>query len=850
MRVSASQRGISWVGYFAALVAVTACSIGVWVLSSDARREIDALAVANADSMQWLLAQAEVEHLIFANALLSADPEDLTSLRDVRTRFDVFYSRISLLDSSRNFVDVRADPEVHAALARITTFLNDTVPLIDGPAEELAAALESLCEEVKALREDLRTISLAGVRVFAEDSETQRSRVANALLDLAILAILLFLGLIGVVLALMRSLAEGQRRTSEIRAAQSHLRSIVTTSLDGILVVDQNGVVLDFNGAAERIFGYAPEEAIGQSLAELIVPEHLRAAHHAGMNRYLSTGKKRVIDAGLVQLEAVDKSGRLFPVEMSLSTAESEDGEIFVSYIRDISERVQAEQELVEARDRALAGEKAKASLLAVMSHEMRTPLNGILGSLQLIAETKLTDKQRDYVQVMDSSGRLLLNHVNTVLDISRTDAGKTQAAREPFDPGALLEEVAEGQRVQAEARKNRIEVAEEARAIGVVQGDPVRLQQVLINLVANAVKFTRNGTITLEAERLEGDLVHFRVTDTGIGIAEENLDRIFEDFVTLDTSYRREVEGTGLGLGIVRRLVGVMGGEIGVESCLGEGTIFWMDIPLPAMRGALSPIAEAEATASQDPVATDLSVLLVEDNEINRMVAREMLQGLGCAVSEAVDGLAGVERAEERAFDLILMDISMPRLDGIAATERIRAGNGPNARTPIVALTAHALPGEVDRFREAGMSDAVVKPISKDRLRELLASLAPATSGSDPEEEDAAAALIELLGADRARTIIGKAHAELSDALDELREMAGREALHDDIRALSHKMAGTSALIGLTDLRAIFIDIERAAENEDLAAVEQGLDVAGIQFLADRARMDEMLGLEGIGAA
>lgn len=133
MRVSASQRGISWVGYFAALVAVTACSIGVWVLSSDARREIDALAVANADSMQWLLAQAEVEHLIFANALLSADPEDLTTLRDVRTRFDVFYSRISLLDSSRNFVAVRADPEVHAALARITTFLNDTVPLIDGP---------------------------------------------------------------------------------------------------------------------------------------------------------------------------------------------------------------------------------------------------------------------------------------------------------------------------------------------------------------------------------------------------------------------------------------------------------------------------------------------------------------------------------------------------------------------------------------------------------------------------------------------------------------------------------------------------------------------------------------------
>ena len=147
-------------------------------------------------------------------------------------------------------------------------------------------------------------------------------------------------------------------------------------------------------------------------------------------------------------------------------------------------------------------------------------------------------------------------------------------------------------------------------------------------------------------------------------------------------------------------------------------------------------------------------------------------------------------------------------------------------------------------------MSDAVVKPISKDRLREMLASLAPATSGSDPAEEDAAAALIELLGVDRARTIIGKAHAELSDALDELREMAGREALHDDIRALSHKMAGTSALIGLSDLRAIFIDIERAAENEDLAAVEEGLDLAGNQFLADRARMDEILGLEGVGAA
>ncbi len=823
---------------FAVAVAVTA--LGVWYLSSDARQEIDALATANADSTQWSLAQAEVELLTFNNALLAAvvdqgDPD----LAEVRNRFDVFYSRMNTLRSSPVFAEMRAIPEVKIALGAVDGFLQSAVPLIDGADTDLVAELAPLASKAQDLRSELRTISLAGVRVFAARSEDQRSRVASALFDLATLVFVLFVGLLAFVLALVWSVAIGRKRNTEIRLAQDRLRAVIRTSPNAVLVVARDGRVLDFNGAAERIFGYAPEEAIGQQMADLIVPDHLRAAHDVGMKRHLATGEKRVVDKGIVQLEAKHKSGQVFPVELTISTVESEDGEVFVSFIRDISKRVTAETELVAARDKALAGEKAKAELLAVMSHEMRTPLNGIIGSLELLADTELNPRQRKFVDVMATSGRMLLGHVNTVLDISRADAGQIEMTRKAFDPESLAETLVESLAFQAQKRGNTLGIRIVGQGIGQSVGDAARLRQVLVNLLGNAIKFTHDGQIMLELERLAGgDDVEFRVTDTGVGIPEADLDRIFHDFVTLDPSYTREVEGTGLGLGIAKRMVTVMGGEIGVESEPGEGTVFWVRLPLPRTSADEAPSLPRSVQARNEaPQVEGLSVLIVEDNEVNRLVLREMLDSLGCRITEARDGQEGVARAGEARFDLILMDISMPRLDGIGATRMIRDGDGPNAGTPIVALTAHALPDDIKRFQEAGMADVVIKPISKDRLARALAECARTTSTAQRDSLDKAqraparnAAMDELiatLGAERAETLLKAAAAELTEGLAVLSQTQDVATLG----AHAHKLAGTAALVGLAELRGHLVAIEAACNSDARDAAGTAMQAAALEI-------------------
>ena len=435
--------------------------------------------------------------------------------------------------------------------------------------------------------------------------------------------------------------------------------------------------------------------------------------------------------------------------------------------------------------------------MLATMSHEMRTPLNGILGTLQLLEQTEMDARQRGYAGMMETSGRMLLHHVNTVLDISRSDAGMVRAVPAVFDPAQTLRDVVDALSAQAAARGNVLALRPGGEPPGPSLGDSDLLGQVVANLLGNAIKFTEDGRIDIECERLPGgDMVEIRVADTGIGIEEDQQGRIFEDFVTLDPSYSRTVEGTGLGLGIVRRLVAVMQGEVGVESEPGEGSVFWVRLPLPSAGGEV--VAAPGRMPDQPSRDRGLTVLMVEDNEINRIVARGMLDTLGCEVAEAHDGEAGVTMAAARPFDLILMDISMPRLDGVSATRAIREGDGPNARTPIIALTAHALPVDRQRFHEAGMTDVLVKPLMRDDLARALTRSRPDAAVIIEAREDAP--LPDDLSA-RATTELQEGLQSLIARLD----AGATSALGPEI----HRLIGTASVIGRTDL----VDLLRAAE-------------------------------------
>lgn len=802
-----------WWGIVLFGTAVALSVAGIWLLSGDARREIDALATASGDTLQWSLSQAELEHSKLMTAALRASADDAESLTTLRRRFDVFYSRMGIVERATAFDPLRAEPAVKDAIARSKDFLSDFVGSIDGSDAQLSAALSELRTGAAELEQDLRLMSLAGVKVFAQLSEDQRIRVADALFDLAMLLLFLGIVLVGLIVLLAQLLSFTRRQRARIERAQGRLQSIVATSLDGVVVVGRDDRVLEMNDAAERIFGYSREEALGRRMASLFIPQRFRGAHADAMQRHLKTGQTRMIDSGLVQLTALRRDGTEFPVELSISTAQSDRGEIFISFIRDISARVAAEQELVEARDRAVLGEKAKADLLAVMSHEMRTPLNGILGTLELLQATELTDRQRNFGESMRTSGQMLLRHVNDVLDVSRMDAEISEAARDPFDLVALVHSVRKSLESQAKARGNKLKVKFLGPVPRQVLGDRGRLEQVLVNLLGNATKFTENGRITIEVEATPGsDDVELRVIDTGIGIEEAELEHIFEDFVTLDASYSRSTEGTGLGLGIARRLVDVLGGEIGVESEIGDGSVFWVRVPLPADPGQSTSEPDEAMPLTAPRFGRD--VLLVEDNEINRMVAREMLAEQGCRVVEATDGISGVERAAARRFDLILMDINMPQLDGLSAAERIQSGDGPNRATPIVALTANALPEDIRRFEDAGFADVIVKPLSRRRLAGVLSGSFGAPSAAIGPE-GTADEFEQVLGSGEAARVRRRAIDEICHTLEGFENGISSSRGPRDIAQDLHRMVGLAGLVGLQSVHARLVSLQSRVDGK-----------------------------------
>jgi PAS domain S-box-containing protein len=818
----------------AAAFGVILCAIGISILADGVWREVDGFAAARTDTAQWSLAQSEVELMSVLVAIHSSEHGGGADLQEVRNRFNILYGRVQLLREGQQFGNLRAASSASGDLDSIAAALDRHVPVIDGPDPDLIAALPQIEQDIVMIRSALREYSLLGVRLFAVASDEKRESLGSLLVrigNLTLALVLALIGGIGILVSMFRRSVSAERAAGD---ARNRLQEVISTSFDAIIGVDIEGRVIEYNGAAERIFGYSWAEAIGGDLADLIIPDHLKKAHAIGMKRYRETAEKRVVGKGLIRLEARRKDGTIFPVEMSISAGVYNGREIFVSYIQDISDRVAAEKELIQTRDRAVQGERAKADLLAVMSHEMRTPLNGILGTIELLKQSKLTEAQVRYISAMNTSAELLLHHVNGVLSMSRAEAGQLDLLASEINPSTLLQELAESQRHAIEAHGNQIS-CDISAAPDLIWADALRLRQVILNLIGNANKFTRSGDIRLECDVIpDSHQVEFRVIDTGIGIPENELDNVFREFHTLDSSYSRRAEGTGLGLAIARRLVRAMGGEIGVDSELGEGSLFWVRLPIGEPQ---------EPERKPKILPTNDNMISVPDNQINRLVARDMLQKCGHTVFEAHDGREGVRFASSQAFDLILMDISMPELDGIAATSLIRDADGPNQTTPIIALTAHALPEDAARFHAAGITSTLLKPLSFATLKAALANTAhrphtPVMSESKPEIALVHAELAEQIGPEKTRALY---------------EAFGREAEQFVARALApdwentpmseraeevHKLAGSAAVLGATDLRACLKNLERAYRHDHEESARKC--VSHVQGIWGRTR-DEM---------
>jgi len=393
-------------------------------------------------------------------------------------------------------------------------------------------------------------------------------------------------------------------------------------------------------------------------------------------------------------------------------------------------------RELKDAKNAAEAASRAKSTFLANMSHEIRTPLNGIMGMLQLIELTKLSDDQAEYVDIAIKSSSRLTHLLADILDLSRVEANQIMIINDLFELKDVIDAVT--QLFEPSARKKGLDfrVRVNPGAPSKLLGDATRLQQALGNIVGNAIKFTNAGRIEIDAQLLpvlkprERNML-FTVSDTGIGIDDQALETLFTPFTQLDSSYSRKFQGAGLGLAITKRLVSLMGGGIAVESEEGRGTTFYVNIPFGAADSDAIGAAEALKEAGEPPAAPLLRVLVVEDDAANRLAASKMAKRLGYDVTEADDGQRALEALREKAFDMVLMDVQMPVMNGVEAARRIRNGEaGERCRNiPIIAMTAYAMEGDREKFLAAGMDDYLPKPVDFESMRTTLAKAAKALS-------------------------------------------------------------------------------------------------------------------------
>ncbi|NMP31287.1 response regulator [Thalassotalea sp. M1531] len=518
----------------------------------------------------------------------------------------------------------------------------------------------------------------------------------------------------------LKELGSGLLNMIEVRKSQelslkNHVdfqQAVLNNLGEALIIIDRQGIIRRFSTAAVTLFGYQEKELIGKNV-KMLMPEHFAKHHDGYLKNYKGERKDNMIGKSR-ELLGLRKDGSAFLIELIVTSVFNQKEELFVGLVKDISERMQTQSALVKALENSDAANRAKGEFLANMSHEIRTPMNGVYGSLQVL---KKQVKEASSVELIDKalfSCKSQLTIINDILDFSKVEAGMLTLEEVPFSFSELVHVVISEINPIAVPKGIEVQYQLDEGAHDSWIGDPVRVKQVLVNLVSNAVKFTQKGSVTIAIAKegiTDGQLI-FTIQDTGIGMTSEQISRLFKRFEQADTSTTRKFGGTGLGMAITHALVSLMHGRIEVESTLDKGTNFEVSLPLTKADDSLSTVAEEFEVIT--PELSDKRILLAEDNRINQKVFLAMIKATNAEVEIVENGKQAVELVDEYRPDFVFMDIQMPEMDGMEACRLIKR---KHRTLPIVALTANVMEQDIKKYQMLGFDDHVGKPIEIQAL-------------------------------------------------------------------------------------------------------------------------------------
>ena len=507
------------------------------------------------------------------------------------------------------------------------------------------------------------------------------------------------------------------KKTEEIKIQSD----TILNSVDSMLMVsDTEGNIIYASPSVEKMLGYKVNDILGDKWWKLTYENQQEAQQvKTAIYNYVFFNKKDFTDISKRKIKTAN--GDYKWIEWQLSKG---DNGTYISIGTDITQRIATELELKKAKDSAEQSLKVKNEFLANMSHEIRTPLNAVIGFTDLLLETELNHEQRMHLETMRNSGEILLSLINNVLDLSKLESEKLKMEEIPFNLHKSFNNVLKLMKLRADEKKISLDLKIEPNTPAQFIGDPTRIEQILLNLIGNAVKFTNKGSVQVTLKQLneteDTSEIYFEVRDTGIGIVSNKINTVFGAFSQAKSDTSRIYGGTGLGLTIVKKLVGLLNGVIKVESIFGEGSVFKITLPLKKEM-TNSNLTEIEpAFLMNEPL--ELSILLVEDNKTNQLLAKTRLERWKCKVDIANNGIEGVKKVQKNMYDLILMDIQMPIMDGYEATKIIKNDISKKvAQIPIIAMTAYATNVDIKRAKNAGMDDYIFKPFKPKELYTIL---------------------------------------------------------------------------------------------------------------------------------